>query len=81
MKKDCGCNKLGSLGDSCDQETGQCECKQGVFGEKCSECENGYDLTADGCVSSKLFKFMKIISFLVIFHHLFLKNNLVKPKK
>ncbi|XP_046614325.1 agrin-like isoform X1 [Neodiprion virginianus] len=38
----CGCNRLGSIADTCSPETGQCECKPGVGGVKCDRCMPGY---------------------------------------
>ncbi|CAB3365946.1 Hypothetical predicted protein [Cloeon dipterum] len=39
----CNCNKLGSYSeDQCDEDSGQCDCRPGVGGEKCDRCEAGY---------------------------------------
>ncbi|XP_043286401.1 agrin-like isoform X3 [Venturia canescens] len=38
----CNCNRLGSVSDTCNPETGQCECKPGVGGLKCNHCMPGY---------------------------------------
>ena len=38
----CRCNVLGSLGATCDAETSQCRCKQGVGGLRCDRCEPSY---------------------------------------
>nr|XP_037866862.1 agrin isoform X2 [Bombyx mori] len=37
----CGCNRLGSVREQCD-ESGQCSCRAGVGGLKCDRCEPGY---------------------------------------
>lgn len=40
---DCNCNQLGTvLGSVCDNNTGYCQCKINVGGEKCEECLDGY---------------------------------------
>ncbi|XP_070168751.1 agrin isoform X6 [Polyergus mexicanus] len=38
----CNCNRLGSMSDTCNPETGQCECRPGVGGLKCDRCMPGY---------------------------------------
>ncbi|XP_012134938.1 agrin isoform X3 [Megachile rotundata] len=38
----CKCNRLGSVSDTCNPETGQCECKPGVGDLKCDRCMPGY---------------------------------------
>ncbi|XP_076277738.1 agrin-like isoform X5 [Lasioglossum baleicum] len=38
----CNCQRLGSVSDTCNPETGQCECKPGVGGVKCDSCMPGY---------------------------------------
>lgn len=35
----CACSKIGSLGQSCDRVTGQCNCKTSVTGRNCTLCE------------------------------------------
>ena len=36
--QDCQCSKSGSIGNECNQETGQCSCKPGLIGRKCDKC-------------------------------------------
>ncbi|KOC64151.1 Agrin, partial [Habropoda laboriosa] len=38
----CNCNRLGSVSDTCNPVTGQCECKPGVGSLKCNSCMPGY---------------------------------------
>ena len=35
----CNCNRHGSVGNSCDARTGQCQCKAKYVGRTCSQCE------------------------------------------
>ncbi|CAB0041271.1 unnamed protein product, partial [Trichogramma brassicae] len=52
----CGCNRHGSLADTCDPESGQCQCRPGVGGLKCDRCMPGYwglskiDKGHQGCI-------------------------------
>ncbi len=47
----CDCSEA-SESSQCDLETGQCECKFGVTGQKCDRCLAGFwNLTPDGCQS------------------------------
>lgn len=41
LSSTCGCNRLGSISDRCD-DSGQCVCRPGVGGLKCDRCEPGY---------------------------------------
>ncbi|MFT7813885.1 laminin subunit alpha-1-like [Arapaima gigas] len=47
----CQCSPSGSLHPRCDRLTGQCECKPGVRGPRCEECEERHILQGDQCVS------------------------------
>uniref|UniRef100_A0A915PPS5 Agrin n=1 Tax=Setaria digitata TaxID=48799 RepID=A0A915PPS5_9BILA len=38
---ECGCNRIGSYNNSCDQR-GQCRCLPGVGGQKCDHCMSGF---------------------------------------
>lgn len=38
----CNCNRLGSLGATCDALSAQCACKPGVGGLRCDRCLPGY---------------------------------------
>ena len=38
----CQCNRQGSVGGQCDQETGLCRCLEGFEGEHCDKCRPGY---------------------------------------
>ena len=38
----CRCHPIGSMGSSCDQESGQCRCRVGVVGSFCNRCAPGY---------------------------------------
>ncbi|RMX57034.1 hypothetical protein pdam_00006173 [Pocillopora damicornis] len=34
----CDCNLAGSVSLQCDRNTGKCQCKQGMIGDKCDQC-------------------------------------------
>uniref|UniRef100_A0A3Q2V502 Laminin, alpha 1 n=1 Tax=Haplochromis burtoni TaxID=8153 RepID=A0A3Q2V502_HAPBU len=53
----CGCNKSGSLFESCDKE-GQCQCVEGVTGHKCDRCSRGYYATS---LHADLLTFLSLI--------------------
>ena len=50
MSLECGCSKVGSLKEKCDEVTGKCVCKPGFQGERCEICPDGsvLDLAVDG---------------------------------
>ncbi|KAG5268865.1 hypothetical protein AALO_G00217340 [Alosa alosa] len=47
----CQCSAAGSLHQVCHHLTGQCDCKVGVRGHTCEECEARHALIGDQCVS------------------------------
>lgn len=50
----CKCNKFGSLSSGCHHETGQCECRIGIYGKDCSRCEKPrHILQSNGCTRKK----------------------------
>uniref|UniRef100_A0A673Z2N2 Laminin, alpha 1 n=1 Tax=Salmo trutta TaxID=8032 RepID=A0A673Z2N2_SALTR len=48
--EECRCSTAGSLHPACDSLTGQCECKAGVRGHLCDQCEARHVLDGDQCV-------------------------------
>lgn len=38
----CECDIAGSIGQTCNSGTGQCNCKEGYTGRQCNECSIGY---------------------------------------
>ncbi|CAB3372768.1 Hypothetical predicted protein [Cloeon dipterum] len=46
----CQCSALGSVRQDCEQMTGNCVCKPGISGQKCTECGPGLILGSKGCV-------------------------------
>lgn len=54
----CLCNATGSTSEICNPHSGQCQCKEGVTGRQCDECEDTYfDLTEEGC-EGKCYEFV-----------------------
>ncbi|XP_023215489.1 laminin subunit alpha-1-like [Centruroides sculpturatus] len=49
--KSCNCNSYGSISQICDKITGQCHCKEGIFGRDCSICQPHHILTESKCIS------------------------------
>ncbi|XP_076827529.1 laminin subunit alpha-1 isoform X2 [Brachyhypopomus gauderio] len=47
----CQCSEAGSLHTVCDAQTGKCECKAGVRGHLCDQCEDRHVLTNNQCLS------------------------------
>ena len=48
--KPCDCNSIVSLPGHCNQDGGQCRCRNGVIGQSCDRCAAGYyDLSTTGC--------------------------------
>ncbi|XP_071947989.1 laminin subunit gamma-1-like [Antedon mediterranea] len=46
----CGCSPTGSTRYSCDQISGQCDCRQGVDGRQCQSClYDHYSFSTAGC--------------------------------
>ena len=47
---DCMCNVEGSLGKSCSQGSGTCNCKPGYVGDKCDDCDINYYKSTTTCI-------------------------------
>lgn len=45
----CNCNREGSETMQCNHQTGQCQCREGIGGEKCDECARGFTGQAPYC--------------------------------
>ena len=46
----CDCHVNGSVSSECEDVTGRCECVEGVRGDKCDVCRDGYHLIDEGCI-------------------------------
>ncbi|KYB27445.1 Laminin subunit alpha-1-like Protein [Tribolium castaneum] len=47
----CQCDTIGSLSKNCDQETGQCQCRERFTERTCNTCEPGYGNVTGLCVA------------------------------
>ncbi|KAK3849868.1 hypothetical protein Pcinc_043394, partial [Petrolisthes cinctipes] len=50
----CGCSLFGALRTDCMQMTGECVCKPGVTGHRCTQCPRGQMLRPEGCIYEDL---------------------------
>ena len=56
LNKECNCDPTGSTSQLCDKYTGQCPCKEHVYGRQCNRCYPGFfGFGQSGC-SGKLKK-------------------------
>ena len=44
LSLECGCNSEGSVdvSQTCDPQTGKCNCKENIAGDKCDRCGTGF---------------------------------------
>lgn len=48
--KKCECDPDGSISSNCEKESGRCYCKDGVGGDRCDDCLQGYyGFSTNGC--------------------------------
>lgn len=55
---ECDCHPVGAAGQTCNQTTGQCPCKDGVTGITCNRCAKGYQQSRSPiapCISRWIF--------------------------
>lgn len=45
----CGCVQPGSISDSCDPASGQCQCRPLYVGRQCHRCQDGHGGVEQGC--------------------------------
>ena len=74
----CNCNKLGTIhlnteGDTCDTETGECYCKQNVFGRYCDQCKDmfwGLDKDEMGQITEEKIMMVQYVPLTSVEHQL-----------
>src|SRR6218665_3211703 len=60
----CNCGPA-SVSPDCDVYSGQCQCRPGVTGRKCDQCEQGYwNYGPRGCQSEWTTSFQAILEFI-----------------
>ena len=42
MFAECLCNEEGSVGITCDENSGKCTCKENMTGDKCDRADDGF---------------------------------------
>ncbi|XP_041351149.1 usherin-like [Gigantopelta aegis] len=47
----CDCDPIGSTGMFCDPKTGECNCKDNVFSQKCNQCRDKFYNFSAGCLA------------------------------
>ena len=56
---ECDCDVTGTtamMEDSCEHNGGYCSCKDGVGGERCDQCFNGYyNFSMNGCTGNVMY--------------------------
>lgn len=51
----CDCNETGSVDNICNPLGGVCLCREGVGGDRCEYCENGFfNFSSNGCQGKPL---------------------------
>ncbi|KAM9337101.1 laminin subunit alpha-1 [Symphorus nematophorus] len=76
MCSPCGCSGWGSLQSLCDSLSGQCECKTGVRGRSCDQCDERHVLQGGECVSCDDECTGVLLDNLEMLHNHFLSVNL-----
>ena len=69
----CECNAIGINSETCDAETGQCDCKTNYGQRQCDQCSDGY-YSFPTCYGNNHFESAKYISFHCCFSQCFSEN-------